>query len=414
MDRDLSTTAMMKQKMKSLYRIGLFLIIIIIGLLAFRALLEPELERSTLLTAVAEIGSIEAAITASGTVVPEFEQIITSPIQSRIDSVYLKPGEKANTGDAILALNKESIQNDFEKLHDKYELEKNKKVQHELDIERQLIDLDAEQDIKKLKIKSLEAQLKQEQRLYEIGGGSKNAVDKAELDFEIAKRELNQLKRQISNLEKSLTADRKQLDLEIRIQKNNMDNLKRQVELAEAKAGRSGVVTWVNEDLGSAVNKGDVLAKIADLNSFKVEARISEIHAEKLKLGSPVNVRINDVDLKGTISNIQPTIEKGIITFLVKLADKQSPMLRSNLRVDVFVITSFKNDVVRVKNGAYVNGSGSQNIFVIEGSKAIRRNVLVGAANFDYVEMTNNISPGDTVIISNMNEYIHHDKIDLE
>ncbi len=413
MDRELSKEFTQKQRLKNFIRITLAVVIVLSLLYGLQSFLSPSLKRSVLRTAIAETGSIEATITASGIVVPEFEQVLTSPVQSKIDSVFHRAGEHIQKGESIVALNNEFLLIQHNKLKDEYELKKNKKVQFKLSLERQQIDLKAQQDIQKLRIKSLESKLQQEKQLFEIGAGAKMSMEKAAIDLEIAQRELRQLDRQIKNQQESLQADLKELDLEIHIQKKNMDELSRQMELAEAKSDRDGVITWVNDNIGSTVNKGDVIVRIADLNSFKVESRISDMHAAKLQVGSPVNVRANDIDLKASIANIRPTIENGVITFIVKLEDKKHQVLRSNLRVDVFVITSFKNDVVRVKNGPYVNGSGEQDIFIINGSKAIRKTVMVGATNFDYVEIMNDINPGDEVIISNMQGYIHHSEIEL-
>ena len=118
--------------------------------------------------------------------------------------------------------------------------------------------------------------------------------------------------------------------------------------------------------------------------------------------------------MRGTITSIRPTIENGIITFIVELNKKSNEALRSNLRVDVFVVTSFKDNVIRVANGPFVNGSGVQDIFVVEGDKAVRRTVTIGATNFDFVEIENDVEVGEEVIISNMEDYIHTDEVDIK
>ena len=137
------------------------------------------------------------------------------------------------------------------------------------------------------------------------------------------------------------------------------------------------------------------------------------MHASKFLVGNLVNVRINETDLEGYISNNKPAIENGIISFTVQLKEKKHSSLRSNLRVDVFVITSSKDNVVRVKNGPFINGSGPQDIFVIKGDRAFRKTVTIGATNFDFVELEDQIKPGDEIIISNMQEYDHLKEIAL-
>lgn len=414
MDRELPKRIVVRKKIKR------YAIIIIAGLsvvaciMAFRSILSSSVKRSTIRIAVAEIGPIEAALSASGKVIPEYEQIITSPIQSKIDRVYYRAGESIGAGESILQLNNEFVLMTLDKAEDELKLKRNQKSQLNLKIERSRIDLQAAYDIKEMQTNALAAELERERHLHNIGAGTRASLDQAELNLEVSRRELQQLKNQIDNQQKALTADLRELELQTSIYEKNVAELRRQIELAEARSDRDGVVTWVNDDIGSTVNVGDVIARVADLKSFRVEASISDIHASKFQIGSPVVVRINDYDLRGEIINIEPTIENGIIAFIVELDDKSNSRLRSNLRVDVSIITSFEDSVVRVANGPFINGSGPQDIFIMDGKKAIRKRVTIGATNFDYVEIENIVSPGDEIIISDMSDYIHRSEVKIK
>ncbi|MCK4653068.1 MAG: HlyD family efflux transporter periplasmic adaptor subunit [Candidatus Cloacimonetes bacterium] len=405
MDKELSTGYIRKQKLKKASTLFIVLLAFVIVFVAFRMLITPSIKRSRLKTSIAETGSIEGTITASGLVIPEFEQVITSPFQSRIDSVYQKPGDQITVGASILKLNNESTLGEYEKRLDEYELTRNRKKQLQLSIERTLIDLNTQFEIKRLKVKALETNLEAQEMIYKSGGGARTNYDQARLNLEIAILEKGQLQDRIKNTRKSLTADLIELDLTLKIQSKNIAELKRQLELAQAKSLRAGVLTWVNDEIGSTVYAGDIIARVADLDRFKIEAKISDIHAAKLLVGNPVRVRINEYDLLGRIASIKPTIERGIIVFYVDLDDNTNENLRSNLRVDVFVITSSKDNVVRIENGPAINGSGKQNLFVVKGNRAERRTVLIGATNFDYAEIESGIEPGEEVIISDMSDH---------
>ncbi|UCD94526.1 MAG: HlyD family efflux transporter periplasmic adaptor subunit [Candidatus Zixiibacteriota bacterium] len=413
MDRALPADIIRKKRLKRYLKIASVVLILLVVYIVFRTIMTPTISRGKILTSVAEVGTIEATITASGVVTPEFEQVLTSPIPSKIENIILKSGDPVKAGQSILKLNKEFIQIEYEKLTDELALLKNKKEQLGLRLQRTRIDLQARYDIKDLETKFMTAQLERATRLYEIGGGTQQDLERAELSLEIAQRELKQLANQMENQQASLEADLNELNFQIQIQKNSIGEVRRQMELADARADRNGVITWINDDLGATVNPGDALARIADLGSFKVEARISDIHASRLKVGGPVKVRINDLDLAGRISNIFPTVENGIVTFVAELDEKSHVSLRSNLRVDVFVITSCKDSVIRVGNGAFYEGSVDQKVFVVEGDEAVRRVVSIGASNYDYVEIRGDIRPGDEVIISDMSNYYHMERVGI-
>lgn len=414
MDRELSKDVVKRARLKRYSRIALVIIIPVIGIVLFRSLLKPEIHRSRILTSIAETGPLEATISASGTVVPGSEQVITSPISSRISRVFLKSGDRVDSGQSIIELDTESIRRTRAQIEDELKLQENEKEQLNLDLSRQQMDSRSRYDIKELQTRYARSEQDRVSHLVEIGGATKADLDQAKLNVEISKRELQQLADQIKNQQETLNADLKSLDIKIRIQQNKINEVKRQIELAETRAARDGVVTWVNDNIGSSVNAGDVVARVADLSSFKVEARISDVHATRLKVGGPVRVRINDTVLSGTIENIQPAVEDGVMTFLVDLDDRSNPLLRSNLRVNVFVVTSLKPSVTRVRNGAFYTRIADQNIFVIEGDKAVRKTVNIGEANFDWVELIGDVHPGDEVIISNMENYEHMSEVDVD
>ncbi len=414
MDRDISNSQLRVRKIKRVSQALIAVVLFVLIIILFRSVLQSSLKQSQLLTAVAEIGDIEGAITASGIVIPEFEQIITSPIQSRIEAIYHRSGETVQKDSSILKLNKEFTQNTLDQMRDELALKINRKEQLKLKIERSLIDLNAQYDINQLQIQFLESKVEVQKRLNNIGVGIQEELNQAILNLEISRRELEQLKKRIDNDKKSLDADLTELELEIQIQEKTIKNLCRQLELADVKSINTGVVTWVNDDIGANINPGDIIARVADLSSFKIEGKISDIHAARIMIGNPVRIRIGDSNLNGTISGIQPTIQNGIINFTVQLEDKTSNLLRSNLRVDVFVITSFKSNVVRVKNGPFINGSGDQDIFVIENGIAFRRRVLIGDTNFDWAEIISGVTAGETVIISSTEKYIHREKVKIK
>ncbi|MEL7123733.1 MAG: HlyD family secretion protein, partial [Bacteroidota bacterium] len=116
----------------------------------------------------------------------------------------------------------------------------------------------------------------------------------------------------------------------------------------------------------------------------------------------------------GYISSVLPTVENNTIEFLVALEAPDHQSLRPNMRVEVFIISDKKQDVLRVANGSAFSGAVEQNIFVLRGEKAIKESVRVGLVSMDYVEiLSNNIQEGDRIIISDMEKYDHLETITL-
>ncbi len=116
-------------------------------------------------------------------------------------------------------------------------------------------------------------------------------------------------------------------------------------------------------------------------------------------------IRINETDIRGTVVNVYPSVQNGIVSFDVQLDERNNKLLRPNLKVDVYLVTAIHNNIMRVANGPAFRGSSPQDIFVLKDGKAERRTVHTGMSNFDYVEIKDNVKPGDVIIISDMKDY---------
>ncbi len=407
MDRELSAEVIARRRKKIIIRILILIALMVVGFITINSLITQSISRADFVSSIAERGPIEATLNATGIVIPGFEQILTSPIPTTVKQVLKNSGDNIVAGQSIICLDKEFIQLSLNNLEDELALQQNQKKQLSFDLERMHIDLKAQYDIKEMQTQFIASQLDRTRELHKIGGETKEGLDRAELNLEIAQRELIQLQSKIDNQNESLKADLKELDLKIKIQNSKIAEISRQMELADVRAEYDGVVTWVNDNLGATVLAGDVIARVANLQSFKIEATISDIHAGRLRVGGAVRVRIKDVDIDGIINGISPAINDGIVTFYVELGDKSHSSLRSNLRVDVFVVTSVTDGVLRVRNGNFFNGKKEQSVFVIKDNTAYRRILDIGENNYDFVELRGDIQEGDEVIVSDMREFSH-------
>ena len=179
----------------------------------------------------------------------------------------------------------------------------------------------------------------------------------------------------------------------------------RQLTLAVPRATRDGILTWVVTEEGATVSKGQVLARVADLTSFRVDASVSDVYAKQLAVGLPVTVRVGEEALTGAIARVNPTISNGVITAELSLDDRSSKLLRSNLRVDVEIVTARRARAVRILRGPFSTGEGTTDAFVVRGDRAVRTPVTFGLSSQQSYEVVSGLVPGDEVIISDMREY---------
>lgn len=414
MDRAISQTTQ-NRRLRHRWLLGAGLLLALaVGLLAFRTVLRPSLSRRAILTARVETGDVEASLTAAGVIIPAHEAVLTSPIQSTIRRVAVAVGSRVQPGQTILELDRELTRTALAKLQDEQQQHRNKNSQLQLSLEKALNDLRSQEQVQQVKVRSLQSALRDEQHLLKIGGGTSESVRQAELNLRVAQLEQQRLREQIRNQRAANAADVRELGFTLQIQARSITELAGKLAQANISSQQAGVLTWVNEDLGTTVQAGDPLARVADLSRFRVRATISDSYADALHLQDAVVVRINGTDLRGTISTISPAVEKGVVTFYAALQQDHHPALRSNLRADVFVVTKAHHNVVRLKNGPFYQGGKEQAVFVVKEGKAVRRTVQFGDSNFDYVQITGGLRPGEEVVVSDTKDYADTPELTLQ
>ena len=414
MDRAIAASTQTKRSRRRWLLGAGLLLTLLAAVWAFRAVLQPSLRRNDLLTATVETGDVEASLTAAGLIIPGREAVLTSPIGSSIRRVALAVGAPVRPGQTILELDKELAASSLAKLDDEQRRNQNKNSQLQLNLERSLTDLRAQAQVQAVKVRSLQSALRDERQLLKIGGGTLENVRQAELSLTVAELEARRLTSQIQTQQRTNAADVRELGYTVSMQQRSIAELAGKLRQADISSRQSGVLTWVNENIGATVQAGEPLARVADLSSFRVRATISDAYADALHPGDPVSVRINDTDLRGTVASISPAVDKGVVTFYAQLANPHHPALRANLRADVFVVTRAHRRVLRLKNGPYYQGGKEQAVFVLAGGRAVRRTARFGDSNFDFVQIVGGLRPGEEVVVSDMKEHLDTPELVVE
>ena len=406
MDREFTKAERRSAKRKLWYKVAGLIIILGAIVVVLGSFFEDSIDASKLQIAAAEKSTLESSVTASGKIVPLYEQTIVSPVSTRILEVYCDEGDSVSSGESLLRLDLESTETERRRLADEVSMKNIELEQAALNNETSLSDLEIKIKAKEMAVNHLKAEVLNERRLDSIGSGTGDRIREAELAYSTGVLELEQLKMQIINEKKVHAAAFKSKKLEESISERNLKEMERTLDNARIKAPKGGVVTYLNKSLGSSIGAGERLAVVSDLSHFKILAEIAEGNAGKLSVGSAVRIRFNRNTLEGHISSISPQSQNGMVEFNVLLDDDSDKRLRSGLRTEMNVIYDVHDDVVRIPNGQYFQGPGNYSLFVkVSPDRLERRNVTLGDSNFDYVEVKSGLKPGEEVVITDMTEY---------
>lgn len=415
MDREIPIEEQKREARKKWYKIGGVFAALVAVVALVIVFVGESVKRSDLTIAPAEKGTIESSVSASGKIVPLYEQAIVSPVGTKILEVYCNEGDNVEAGQSLLKLDLQSTEAEFRRMSDEVSMKRNEIEQAALNNATYITDLEMKIKAKEMSVSHLKAEVANERRLDSIGSGTGDRIREAQLAYETGKLELEQLKMQLANERKAHAAAYRSKQLEGTISVRNLEEMERTLDDARIKAPRAGTVTYLNKSLGTSIASGEKLAVVSDLSHFKINGEIPESNSGKLSIGSSVNVRINRNTLKGHISNISPQSLNGMVQFTVLLDDDADKALRSGLRTDLNVVYDIHDGVVRIPNGSYFQGPGSYALFVkVSDDKLERRSVTLGDSNFDYVEVKSGIQPGEEVVVSDMATYKNKKSIKLK
>ena len=410
MDREISHKEQSSNKIKNL--IPLVLLILAVG--ASYYFLKDKLQKTGKANdfhiVQVERGNIKETLSAAGVVVPSAERVINAPVSTEIEEVFKSTGEKVKKGDLILKLDQEYTGLEYERLQDELELRKNNIEKLKLQFDKDLLDIDYQDQIKALQLSELRTQVQDQKRLLEIGGATKEEVEAAELKLKISQIEKKVLENELNFKRSVNTTDKKNLQLEYDIQTKRLKELKRKLSETAVKSPSEGVITWINENIGKTVNEGEALVKIANLQKYKVEATTSDRNSKKLQVGLQVEVRIGKDRLKGEVSRVLPEIINNTVKFQIALEVNDHKALRPNLRTEVYVITNNKENVLRSKRGNALVGTQSQFFYKVVNKEAIKTRVTKGLVSSEYFEITDGLKEGDHIIVSDVEDFEHMDK----
>ena len=407
MDKLIEEEVSSKRKRKTYLIIFIVITTLATAIWCVRFFFKPSLTLSDFTTAKVQTGIIENTVNATGEVLPEFEEVLTSPINASIKKVLMDAGNKVKKGQSILSLDKSVSETDYGKLQFQMESKENEIRKLKLDLEKSFYDIRSNNNIKQLRISNLRDAVSSAKRLLKAGGGTKEDVEAAELNLKVAELEKLQLENEIRSKQQTMKIEIREAEISLAIQRKDLDALKRKLDLADVAATRPGVITWVNKNIGASIHEGDALVRIADLSGFKVAGSMSDNLLDKIHNNMTAIIRIGNTQLRGSVVNISPSVNNAIVSFEIQLNQKDSKELRPNQKVDVFLVTATRNGVLRLANGPAFNGSNLQDVFVLKNGVAERRSVKTGLSNFDYVEILSGLKAGDEVITSDMSDYKH-------
>lgn len=403
---DTPVPKMYKRKIlaKNLGLVSLIIIVPLCIIFFVRITIEPAIPQENLPIGIVDVGALEITASGSGVIVPNYEELLTAPFQSKILKVNQKPGIFVNMGDTLLILDAKSAMEVYNSLKNDLEL---KTIQHKkltIQIRESEEDFAISKQIREIRIENLKAAYEAEVYLSKLGGSTKDLVKNANTQLKIAELELTQA---VGNQKNHMAANQvslKELETIIRIQKEAMDEAYGTIRKAFIVAPFPGILSFLMTQKGARISEGQELARIADISKYRIKGSVSNVWLGRVHPGQRVLLRNRGQVTIGAVDNVMSSIDNGLIECDIRIDDPDLSKFRTNLQLDIRIVVSEKEQSMRLPNGAFYKTPGNKVLYVIKGNKAIRTAVNLGEANYDYVEVLSGLDSGDLVILRDIAE----------
>ncbi len=197
-----------------------------------------------------------------------------------------------------------------------------------------------------------------------------------------------------------------------------LDNAKLQLDLAETNLKNlsentyllspiSGVVTARNYDVGDLYTGQMALLTVMQINPVKLKVNISESYYSKVKVGMPVEVKVDVFEnetFPARVALIYPVIDERSRTFTTELKlNNPGAKVRPGMFARVTMNFGTQKHVV-VPDRAVVkqSGSGARYVYVYKNGKVNYAQVELGQRLGTEYELISGVNNGEQVVVSGL------------
>jgi HlyD family secretion protein len=411
MDTDISPHLIRRRRRKTALAVAALLASISLAAWGINRAVSPHVDAASVSFATVRVGDIANCINASGIVIPLHEELVSSPIQTRVARVHAKLGQQVPAGELLLELDNRSIVLAIDGLKEQLAQQENRILALTLEMEQKRKQLASAIELLQLDLEAARVKLGRYQTLRKAGGVSAEDLLTAELNVKRAEIQLRQHHEQIEDSRRVTSSSIEGARLQKSILQKQMEEQQRLLAQTQVRAPFAGMLTWLMAEEGASVGTGQLVARVSELNNYKVEASLSDFHARALSAGQQVLVEQGNVTLRGEVQTVLPEIQNGTIKLLVTLREPHHAMLRNKLRVEVNIITEQKQHTLLADAGPAFNGRGPQDIFVVRDGVARKTSITIGASDGKSVEILSGARAGDQLIVSDTSRYKERDSV---
>ena len=206
----------------------------------------------------------------------------------------------------------------------------------------------------------------------------------------------------------SITNNLALIDQNLRFLRDNLQNL-------VIKAPIDGQLSGLNVEIGQTKQRGERIAQIDVLESFKVRARIPEHYVSRVSIGLQGSFTHAGKEHTIEVFKVFPEVSNGEFDVDLRFTGGRPVDIRRGQTFQVRLQLSEDLQAVMLPRGPFFQDTGGQWVYVVDAAgKAVKREVKLGRQNPDMYEVLEGLQPGDRVVTSRYAAFNDADELLIE
>jgi len=173
----------------------------------------------------------------------------------------------------------------------------------------------------------------------------------------------------------------------------------------EIRAPYSGQLGLRSVSLGAYISPADIITTIRQVNELKLEFSVPEKYAKEVKKNDHISFRVDggQRDHSATVIATENSVEQTTRTLRIRaMVNKIDPELVPGVFARVNLQLGQTADALLVPTQAIISTARNKQVAVLRGDSVVFNVVETGARDSVYVQITNGLKVGDTVITTGL------------
>lgn len=343
-------------------------------------------------------------LAVSGRVVAAVKPTIYAPAVG-IVTLRVAAGDTVSAGDVLAEIESPELASELAQQRSMLQRMESALARQKIDRRKQEAKNQQVADLAAVALVAAERELRRAEKSWQQGIISEQAYERAQ--DEVAKARVgSDHSKQNAGLESdSLAFELQTMELDRQRQKLVVNELERRVEQLRLVAPVSGVVGDLAVEQRAAVGRDQPLMSVVDLSAFQIEAQVPQEYADELAPGMAAHVSVASEAFAAAIASVSPEVSDNQVRARLRFADAVPAGLRQNQRVSARVLLASVDNTLTVQRGPFVDSGGGRIAYVVQDNLAVRRSIRTGATSIGEVEITEGLTEGEQIVISDVSQF---------